>query len=124
MSLCRPSNRTSSLSELKTLPAEQHLFCPRVDRDDPDIFFDEDIANIETDDSPAAVKEREAKISEAENRKWVTLEALQILAFDGEDAAPHKAWVVERLDALMTTCDVCVRVFHKSRAEWRAKLME
>lgn len=47
-----------------------------------------------------------------------------ILAFDGDDAAPYKAWMMERLDRLMTSCDVCVRVFHQSRAEWRQSLLE
>jgi senataxin len=80
--------------------------------------------NIEPDNSPAAVEERKQKIKEAEDRKWTTLHALQILAYDGEEARPHKEYLLERLGSIMTGCDVCVRVFHQSRAEWRAQLME
>lgn len=63
-------------------------------------------------------------MSEAEKRKWIALEALQILAFEGDEAAPHKDWLLEKLNGIMTSCDVCVRVFHASRAEWKARLIE
>lgn len=115
---------TSPHSELKTLPAEQHLFCPRDNSEDGSVYYDEDTANLEPDHDPAAERERKTKIKEAEDRKWVALEALQILAFDGEEAAPHKQWLLARLEGLMTSCDVCVRVFHQSRSEWQNKLVE
>jgi senataxin len=67
---------------------------------------------------------REKKVKEAHERTWLTLDALQILAYDGDEAAPYKAWTLERLSKMMSSCDVCVRVYHKSRAEWRSKLME
>ncbi|KAL1605443.1 DEAD-box type RNA helicase [Paraconiothyrium brasiliense] len=111
--------------ELKALPEEQHLFCPRETPDDGSVYFAEDIvADPSADQDRAAVEERTAKVKEAEERKWLTLGALQIMAFDGDDAAPHKAWMLERLDKLMTSCDVCVRVYHQARAEWRQSLFE
>ncbi|KAF2689503.1 tRNA-splicing endonuclease-like protein [Lentithecium fluviatile CBS 122367] len=112
------------INELRTLPAEQHLFCPRTDSDDASVYYDEDVASLEPDDDPAAARKRKAKIQEAEDRKWVALEALQILAYDGEEAAPHKEWLLARLEGLMTSCDVCVRVFHQSRSEWQNRLVE
>lgn len=118
------SNRRYLRSELKTLPDEQHLFCPRLGSDDGSVYFDEDIANLPPDNNPAAVKEREAKIKEAEERKWIALEALQIVAYDGDEAAPHKEWLLARLNGLMTSCDICVRVFHQSKAEWKNRLIE
>lgn len=110
-------------SELKTLPAEQHLFCPRSG-DDGSVYYDEDIANLELDTDPDTVEERNNKKLEADGRKWLALDALQMLAFDGDEAAPHKEWLKERLNNLMTSCDVCVRVFHQSRAEWKLRLIE
>ncbi|KAF9738293.1 hypothetical protein PMIN06_001829 [Paraphaeosphaeria minitans] len=113
------------INELKALPEDQHLFCPRTSPDDGSVYFAEDIAADPTaDQDSAAAEERKNKVREAEARKWLTLGALQIMAFDGEDAAPHKEWMLERLDALMTSCDVCVRVYHQSRAQWRQNLFE
>ncbi|KAF1977734.1 tRNA-splicing endonuclease-like protein [Bimuria novae-zelandiae CBS 107.79] len=113
------------INELKALPADLHLFCPRTTADDGSVYFLEDLAaDPNTDQSSTAVTERNSQIKQAQDRKWIALGALQILAFDGDDAAPHKEWMVERLDRLMTSCDVCVRVFHQSRAEWRQNLLE
>ncbi|KAF2263455.1 tRNA-splicing endonuclease-like protein [Lojkania enalia] len=111
------------IGELRTLPVEQHLFCPRTG-DDGSVYFDEDLANLNPDDDTVAVNERQKKIQEAYERKWLALEALQILAYDGEEARPHQEWLSGRLDNLMTSCEVCVRVFHQSRAEWKSKLIE
>jgi senataxin len=112
-----------SCSELRALPVDQHLFCPR-DGDDASVYYDEDVANLEPEKSPDALEERKDKIRHAEERKWLALEALTILAFDGDDAKPHQEWLKERFHTLMTSCDVCVRVFHQSRSEWKAKLLE
>lgn len=117
------ANRNPNISELQALPADQHLFCPRNETDSS-VYFDEDVANLEPANDAASIAGRKQKIQEAQERKLLALDALQILAYEGDDAAPHKAWVTERLTALMTSCDVCVRVFHQSRAEWKNRLVE
>lgn len=50
------------------------------------------------------------------------LEGIKILAFDGPDAAPWIEWVRDRLESQLTSCDVCVRMYHKSRAELKETL--
>ncbi|PVH99244.1 tRNA-splicing endonuclease-like protein [Periconia macrospinosa] len=112
------------INELKILPQQLHLFCPRTGPDDGEVYFDEDIANIDADNSTTAKDERKLKVEEAEKRKWITLEALQILAYDGDEAAPHKTWLLTKLNGIMSSCDVCVRIFHSSRGEWKARLVE
>ncbi|OCK78644.1 tRNA-splicing endonuclease-like protein [Lepidopterella palustris CBS 459.81] len=111
------------LAELKRLPDDVHLFCPRIG-DDGLLYYEEDIAGHSEDDDEATRRDRRRKLQQANERKWLTLEALQILAFDGPDAAPHKLWLIERLNTQMTSCDVCVRIFHKSRIELKHKLEE
>ncbi|KAF2116709.1 SEN1 N terminal-domain-containing protein [Lophiotrema nucula] len=111
------------ISELRDLPPDQHLFCPRIG-EDGSVYFEEDLANLGADTSAVALREREEKIAETKKRTLLTLDALQILAFDSDDAAPHQEWLSERVGALMTSCDVCVRVFHQSRAEWKNRLYE
>lgn len=110
-------------SELRALPEDQHLFCPRIGEDGA-VYYDEDVASYPPETDPAILKDRELRILEAEERKWSALKAIEILAFDGEEAAPHKEWLLNRLNQLMQSCDVCVRVFHQSRAEWRMRLFD
>lgn len=111
------------INELRELPEDQHLFCPRIG-DDGSVYYDEDIAAYPPETDPAELEDRRIKIQAAEERKWTALKATEILAFDGEEAAPHKEWLISRLNHLMQSCDVCVRVFHQSRAEWRTRLLD
>ncbi|KAF1835796.1 hypothetical protein BDW02DRAFT_629335 [Decorospora gaudefroyi] len=111
------------INELRELPEEQHLFCPRLG-EDGSVYYDEDTATYPPETDPAKREERRLKLREAEDRKWTALKATEILAFDGEEAAPHKEWLVRRLNHVMQSCDICVRVFHQSRAEWRTRLLD
>ncbi|OCK89265.1 tRNA-splicing endonuclease-like protein [Cenococcum geophilum 1.58] len=111
------------LQELQRLPEDVHLFCPRVG-DDTSIYYEEDLAGFPQDEDDAIKEDRIKKLKEVEERKWLTLDSLQILAFDGPDAAPYIAWLKERLDTQMTCCDVCIRIFHKARAELKNNLEE
>jgi senataxin len=87
-------------------------------------YFEEDTAYQPPLTDAKEIRERDEKVHQARERKWVALDALQVLAFDGEEAEPFQAWMLDRLDWMMSTCDVCVRVFHQSRADWRAHLIE
>jgi senataxin len=117
------SDCLGAYSDLRELPEEQHLFCPRLGEDGA-VYFDEDVAGYPHETDAAELAERKTKIQEAEERKWTALKAAEILAFDGEEAAPHKEWLISRLNNIMQRCDVCVRVFYMSRAEWRIRLMD
>ncbi|KAL6152769.1 DEAD-box type RNA helicase [Exserohilum turcicum] len=110
-------------SELRELPEDQHLFCPRVG-DDGSVYYAEDVAAYPPETDAAELEDRRIKLQAAEERKWAALKATEILAFDGEEAAPHKEWLISRLNQLMQSCDVCVRVFHQSRVEWRTRLLD
>lgn len=92
--------------------------------EDGSAYYEEDLAGQPQDDDPAAMVERNEKLEQAEQRKWITLDALQILAFPGPEAAAYREDVTERMNRLMTSCDVCIRVFHKSRSEWKTRLAE
>ncbi len=117
------SNQFDNYSELRELPEDQHLFCPRIG-DDAAICYDEDVAAYPPETDPVELDKRKLSRRQAEDRKWIALKATEILAFDGEEAAPHKEWLTNRLNNLMQSCDVCVRVFHQSRAEWRTRLID
>ncbi|KAF1916828.1 SEN1 N terminal-domain-containing protein [Ampelomyces quisqualis] len=109
------------ISELRELPENQHLFCPRIG-DEGAVYFPEDIAGLPPETDPAELKDRSLKVHEAEERKWTALKAMEIVAFDGDEAKPHKDWLMSRHNKFMQSCDICIRVFHMSRAEWRTRL--
>tara|TARA_R110002003_G_scaffold9_3_gene362 strand:+ start:3990 stop:7988 length:3999 start_codon:yes stop_codon:yes gene_type:complete len=117
------SDHVCEHSKLRELPEEQHLFCPRLG-DDGSIYFDEDVANEPAETDPTELDERKIKIQQAEDRKWIALKATEILAYDGDEAAPHKEWLLNRFSKIMESCDVCVRVFYMARAEWRIRLLD
>jgi senataxin len=87
-------------------------------------YFDEDVAGYPPETDPAELAHRKAKIRESEERKWAALKAMEILAFDGEEAEPHKEFLKNRVDRDMQSCEVCVRVFYMSKAEWRIRLID
>lgn len=110
-------------SELRALPEDQHLFCPRIG-EDGSVHYDEDVAAFPPETDPIELQDRRVKIQEASDRKWTALKAMEILAFDGDEAAPHKEWLTKRFNDLMQSCDVCVRVFYQARAEWKIRLVD
>ncbi|KAH7116848.1 tRNA-splicing endonuclease-like protein [Dendryphion nanum] len=111
------------INQLRALPEDLHFFCPRQG-DDTGIYYEEDVANSDEQEDENQKNERKVHVQTAELRKRLTLDAMQILAFDGDEAEPHKIWITERLNTLMSSCDVCVRVFHQSRADWKQRLQE
>lgn len=116
-------NRLLCYSELQELADDQHLFCPRVG-EDGSVYYDEDIAADPPETDPTELEDRKFKIQAAEARKWTTLKAMEMLAYDGDEAAPHKNWLIDRFNNIMQSCDVCIRVFYQSRAEWKIRLVD
>lgn len=110
--------------KLQSFSPDVHLFCPRASPDDTEYFYDEDLHGQIDNEDQAAKERRLQKLAEAAKRKGVVLECLKILAYDGPDAAPYIKWLKERLDAQMTSCDVCIRIYHRARAELKQGLEE
>ncbi|KAJ9635465.1 DEAD-box type RNA helicase [Coniosporium tulheliwenetii] len=110
------------LQQLQSLPEDLHLFCPRTGPDDNSCYFDEDLyGRLDNEDAVTRNKRLNA-VKDAEQRKKLVLECMQILAYDGSDAAKFKEWLTARLDAQMACCDVCIRIYHRARAELKADL--
>jgi senataxin len=112
----------NSFSQLSQLPEGLHWFCPRCGEDDAGLFFDEDLGGEPDTTDAEAEAMRQSKLTEAEARKQLVLEALPIFAFDGADAAEHQRWLKGHLNNLMATCDICVRIYHGARRELKQNL--
>lgn len=111
-------------SELKVLPEDLHLFCPRTASDQSGVYLDEDLVGLLDDEDENEKRQRLKQLSEAEARKNLVLDCLPIFAFDGSDAAGYQEWLKGKLNQAMTSCDVCIRLYHRARSELKHKLEE
>ncbi|OJD35316.1 trna-splicing endonuclease [Diplodia corticola] len=114
----------NKLNELKALPDDLHLFCPRTTSDPFGVYLDEDLLGQLDDETVAERHERHKQLEEAEFRKNLVLDCLPIFAFDGADAAGYQQWLKEKLSHAMGSCDACIRIYHRARNELRHKLEE
>lgn len=107
------------IQDLTSLDENIHWFCPRYGSEDGGLFYDEDVA------PSGEVKEeenRQAKVEEAQSRTTQVLSACTILAFDGGEADQYQDQLKGSLCKQLTRCDICVRVFHRSRAQLQTTL--
>lgn len=110
-----------NIQDLTSLDEDIHWFCPRHGSEDGGVYYDEDVQG-----TPAAeVKEeggRQAKVEEAQARTTKVLDCCTILAFDGGEAEQYQIQFKESLAKQLTRCDICVRVFHRSRGQLSTSL--
>ncbi|KAF2458101.1 SEN1 N terminal-domain-containing protein [Lineolata rhizophorae] len=112
------------LEKLRSLETDLHLFCPRQGSEDQSCYFVEDIADGNLKDENSAQRaQREAKIHEADERCELVLDCMAILAFHADDASEYQHWLKKRIEDQMQSCDVCVRVYHRSREVLRNRLV-
>jgi len=112
----------ADLERLLGYSSHQHWLCPRNEQDGDGLYYDEDVYNELARESPVAKKIRLAKLEEVEKRKRLLLNALRIFAFDGADALKLQEALLKQLNAQLGECDVCIRVYHKARAELKYSL--
>ncbi|KAK6441813.1 DEAD-box type RNA helicase [Oleoguttula sp. CCFEE 5521] len=110
------------VQDLTSLPLETHWFCPRCREDEHGAYFDEDCLGSVAVETPEAKAARSLSIDEARSRTTLVLEACTIFAFDGPEAQEYQAQLRKGLQVQLTRCDVCVREYHRSRAQLRTML--
>lgn len=110
------------VERLLSLPDDQHWLCPRNGHDIAGRYFDEDVYDELATESQTSKTVRLTKVKEAEARKLILLNALRIFAFDGTDAIKLQKQLLQRLSGQLSDCDVCVRIYHKSRSELKDQL--
>ena len=105
--------------EFKKLPKELHLFCPRQNDDDTDRYDDPDVDIVEGEERKFDVKKHDL-IQEAQERRSVFFDCLQLFAFDGGDS--YKQDMRERIDDALGKCDLCIRGYYLGKLDLRQKL--
>lgn len=109
------------VQDITSLDEDVHWFCPRYGSDDGAVYYDEDVQGLPSSE----VKEEETrqfKVEEAQSRTSKVLDACTILAFDGGEAQVYQNNLKESLRKQLTRCDICIRVFHRSRSQLKTSL--
>ena len=109
------------IHDLTLLDPNIHWFCPRYGSQDGGVYYDEDVQGVPDNEVKEEVS-RQAKVEEAQNRTTQVLSACTILAFDGGEADQYQTQLKDCLRKQLTRCDICVRVFHRSRSQLKTTL--
>jgi senataxin len=126
------------LVELRNLPSETHLLCPRTTTHDRD-RYDEDIQRVplsqiavdqqtlgdsETGKLEEKLAVKRQKIKDARERRSKFIGCLQLLAYDGNETEKYQRMIWEALDETLGRCDICIRNYYVEKMHFLAKLRE
>ncbi|KAI1815392.1 SEN1 N terminal-domain-containing protein [Poronia punctata] len=102
----------SGFAKLREIPAEVHLFCPRLSDDDNEVYEDFDA------ETSISRQEKEKRIEDGQARLDLMYNCSLILGLDREDAGSHRPEFDSRCDSCLRSCPSCVRNWHKGRAQF------
>ncbi|OAX84141.1 hypothetical protein ACJ72_01486 [Emergomyces africanus] len=104
------------LEELKSLPEQLHMLCPRQNENDMEQYNDENIQSL----NPAGpdVKpnvENLNRISDATLRRQKFLSCMRLLAFSGDEVEIQQEWIWRRLEQDLEKCDLCIKEYYRGK---------
>lgn len=102
--------------EIKLLPDDLHLFCPKKDDTDPDRF--EDLHSPKGDHDKTSDPGRRERIKETAQRKKKFISSLQLLAYDGQESEQYQRFIWDKIDEALGKCDICIREYYVGKAEF------
>ena len=106
-------------SEIKSFPSGSHWFCPRRNYDD---LIDYDEPDEPEEDMSAATKHE--MIQDGKKRHAIAYKFSIILGLDPEISRELRDAHFGHLDKLFTSCDKCVRNWHRGRKSYLKDLAE
>lgn len=93
-------------SELSSLPPELHWFCPESDG----VLA----ANgASTPNNQIPINRGDDSVSNLERRRRLVTECLGIFAYDGEDVKPFQRSLIQKIDAQLGRCYMCITEYYK-----------
>ena len=109
------------LLELRQLPTNIHLLCPREDVDDQD-RYEEDVQGVPL--SAITDIKRQHRVRDARDRREKFISCLQLLAYDGNESEKYQRMIWDVLDETLGKCDICIRNYYVEKLRFLAKLRE
>jgi senataxin len=105
--------------ELKKLPSEAHLLCPRISDDD-----EENYKTVSGTESGLATEEKQKRIKEGDERIEITYWNSLIFGFDKRESGQWLEDFTNRLEGCLRTCSDCVLNWHMKRKPHLQKFAE
>lgn len=109
--------------DIKQLPPELHLFCPRQNDEDFDRYEQEILVDGEECRSSSA-KEVLQKIKDAKDRRAKFMDAMGLIAYDGPETEPFKNYIWKRLNEALSKCDLCIPAYYVAKIDMRDSLRQ
>ncbi|KAL1955583.1 hypothetical protein VTO42DRAFT_8386 [Malbranchea cinnamomea] len=101
------------LGELKSLPEDLHLLCPRQNDEDRE-QYNEDLLRSPTQDVKPDVSLL-ARIEEAAARREKFLSCMRLLAYTGVEIEAAQQWIWTRLEESLEKCELCIREYYRGK---------
>ena len=96
--------------QLDQVPAETHLFCPKIDDDDPVNYEEPDQA-----EDGVTSEEKKARLKALDARQQAASYLSLLLGMADENVGSWLDEWQERTEKFLKKCDACVRKWHQSR---------
>ncbi|EAW08906.1 putative tRNA-splicing endonuclease [Aspergillus clavatus NRRL 1] len=96
------------VGELRALPDNVHILCPRQHDDDHARYDDPN----EVDEAGRSVAEL---VAEATSRREKFLSCMRILAYNQEGVEELQTWIWRKLDDALEKCDLCIKQYYTGK---------
>lgn len=110
-------NDLCTCRELRALPDNVHILCPRQHDDDHGRYDDPN----EIDDAGKSAAEL---VAEASSRREKFLSCMRILAYNQEGVEELQTWIWRKLDDALEKCDLCIKQYYTGKIWLMEQLKE
>jgi senataxin len=114
---------SSPARDLKRLPPELHLFCPRQNDDDYD-RYEHDTSAGEIGSRTPEEQTYLQRIKDAKDRRQKFMDAMGLIAYDGPETEAYKNYIWERLNDALSKCDLCIPAYYLAKLDMRDSLQQ
>ncbi|PGH11387.1 hypothetical protein AJ79_04888 [Helicocarpus griseus UAMH5409] len=110
------------LEELKALPEELHMLCPRQDENDMGAYNDDQY--VQPAGAPDVKPDLESlnRIADARTRRQNFLSCMRLLAFSGEEVEVQQDWIWRRLEHDLEKCELCIKEYYRGKV-WLMEML-
>ncbi|OJD27124.1 hypothetical protein ACJ73_01491 [Blastomyces percursus] len=104
------------LEELKALPEQLHMLCPRQNDDDMGQYNDEHIQSLDSANPDVKPNvENLNRISDAALRRRKFLSCMRLLAFSGDEVEIQQEWIWRQIEHDLEKCELCIKEYYKGK---------
>lgn len=118
--VCADTADSRAFREIKALPNELHLLCPRRNDEDISPYKEKEVDRERCKRKDEEACKRVAKIREAKEeakvRREKFLSCMPLLAFNEAELVEHQKWIWNRLQHSLESCELCIMEYYKGKS--------